>query len=124
MVLVFEFLAAPQSVSEVASIASNHGALLQSTQFVSQLEEFAGEFSLGGTALKNLVKTVLVISFHFECMCVGNGVRCFLDSVLTSSKLLSRSLSQQFISGTMFNNLVSFYGCLINIHYYCSNRAF
>ena len=36
--------------------------LLQSSYFISQLEDFAGQFSLGATALKNLVKTVLVIS--------------------------------------------------------------
>ena len=35
---------------------------LQSAQFLSQLEEFSSQYSLGLSALKNLVKTVLIIS--------------------------------------------------------------
>ena len=37
---------------------------LQSVQFLSQLEEFSSQYSLGLSALKNLVKTVLIISFN------------------------------------------------------------
>ncbi|XP_019855833.1 PREDICTED: COMM domain-containing protein 7-like [Amphimedon queenslandica] len=44
MVLVFEFLASPQT----------------SSQFISNLEKFASDNGLGSGALKNLIKTVLV----------------------------------------------------------------
>lgn len=36
---------------------------LQAGQFLTQLEEFSAQRSLGLAALKNLVKTILVISF-------------------------------------------------------------
>jgi len=45
--VVFNFLVAPQ----------------QSSHFLSQLEEFSSQYSLGLNALKNLVKSVLIISY-------------------------------------------------------------
>ena len=35
---------------------------LQSSQLLSELEEFAGQYSLGLSALKNLVKSILIVS--------------------------------------------------------------
>ena len=36
---------------------------VQSSQFVSNLEKFASDNGVGSGALKNLIKTVLIISF-------------------------------------------------------------
>ena len=71
-IIVFQFLADPQQVGIACSCFLNvlesilfafvH-LCLQSGQFVSQLEEFAGEHSLGINALKNVIKSFLIISF-------------------------------------------------------------
>ena len=69
MVIVFEFLAAPQTVSG-RGILYNYYVYsvcfypLKSSHFLSQLEEFGSERGVGLGALKNLIKTVLIISFH------------------------------------------------------------
>jgi len=76
--VVFHFLVAPQQVSQsqqlsvwfceysptnLATQLSTDPPPLQSSHFLSQLEEFSSQYSLGLNALKNLVKSVLIISY-------------------------------------------------------------
>lgn len=76
--VVFNFLVAPQQVSQsqqlsvwfceysptnLATQLTTDPPPLQSSHFLSQLEEFSSQYSLGLNALKNLVKSVLIISY-------------------------------------------------------------
>ena len=76
----------------------SYGSLfcLQSVQFLSQLEEFSSQYSLGLSALKNLVKTVLIISINttwqlqwlvLNVFCYTFGFRVYLPFSSTSFNL-------------------------------------
>ena len=66
----------------------------QSAQFLSQLEEFSSQYSLGLSALKNLVKTVLIISlsmaikYYIAIVCSKRGA-LVVSMSLTFSLLLA-----------------------------------
>ena len=94
---------------------------LQSAQFLSQLEEFSSQYSLGLSALKNLIKTVLIISLLRNIVVkvakLANGyIQLILPWLLISTKsshFLSL-LSVQPTPSVSFghnNNIILHNGC-------------
>lgn len=79
--ILFSFLVSPEQVRLPHHKLFKYYPLFhlsQSSQLLSELEEFASQFSLGLSALKNLVKSILIVSHtlstiqHFKCIWVNN----------------------------------------------------